>query len=571
MGAIWYVGNWLWYVQMGSSRPFNVLRSESEQDDGAVWTPILSLHSPADGFQNLNITSVAYTNLTQSYIVPLDKVVWYEDDDSVTVYPSIPTLSAGSMGYGEVVIRHSPSLSSHKWTRIKLMHPNTTSGVFTAHDLFNYYDFLPGHYVTIRYTPLQFFQVFRPNSTTSTLDRFKSFLGLMGHESDFSYQSTVEHISFPEGVYNNLTSVVILRPQSFIEVISYQEEKSSFKDTMSQIGGLISIVSSILVFLFGVSLMSPWGFIAGIPFFRRRITNSLAKSFNSPEGFSKGPFTTNVKEIGVFDPHVPTTDMRITLLKERVDELELVLSEYYLDGEVFQFYAEERDKVRLERGLTRVGRNNFGKEIGSREGLPDGAYFGRVRHHQRQHSEPSVTEYYQQQQQQQQRQQRQHKQHRHLSDQSLLRRVSDDEETSPAYQLEGLLHQDHHAMHQSYLQQQSPLQSPTSLSGYPSNRNSAPPMASRGTYPPMIPSPFTSDSPVLRDRPGEVNLWESGNTTNNASPTSATTIHPIFSTSTTSAATPTLGTAGGTDSITVAVSTHEHLDMSDLSHIPRQP
>ncbi|KAG0050129.1 hypothetical protein BGZ83_005088 [Gryganskiella cystojenkinii] len=176
-------------------------------------------------------------------------------------------------------------------------------------------------------------------------------------------------------MYDNLTSVIILRPQSNLTSLSYQAEETTFRDTMSSIGGLIGIVGSIIGFLFGAAVLSPWGFVAGLPWFRRRISGSLAKAYDSADGLSKGPFTTKIDEIGQFDPTtipeqgtktMSATEMKIILLKERLDELELVLSEFYLDGKVFKSYADEREKIKLERAVSRRGNVSGGGEKGKR-------------------------------------------------------------------------------------------------------------------------------------------------------------------------------------------------------------
>jgi len=234
---------------------------------------------------------------------------------------------------------------------------------FTSMDDYNQYYFLPGHFVEIRYTPLTFNYYAALTSSNTTREKFVNFFGFTPVSTDYSYQSTVAHIPFPPGVYDNLTSVILLRPQSTLNEVSYQTEKTTFRDTMSSIGGLLGIVSSFIGFLFGASVLSPWGFIAGIPFFRRKISGSLAKAYDTPDGLSKGPFTTKIDEIGQFGPEISkrgagqisAEELKLTMLKERLDELELVLSEYYLDGEVFKTYADERKKLKLERAKSLLG------------------------------------------------------------------------------------------------------------------------------------------------------------------------------------------------------------------------
>ncbi|KAF9350423.1 hypothetical protein BGX26_011399, partial [Mortierella sp. AD094] len=327
-------------------------------------------------------------------------------------------------------------------------------------------------------------------------------MGFGGQKVIYAYQTTGYTSPFPPGLHDDDTIVVIIRAQSELEIISYLVEKVTLRDTMSSIGGLIGIAGSAIVFLFGASLMSPWGYIAGLPFFRRRISGSLAKAYDNDHGLSKGPFTTQFEDTGKFDSEIKTTDQRISMLKERIDELEMVLSEYYLDGAVFRDYADERDKLKVARKASIVSRTTLKTGSAPYTGQQDGQStsqrtWGNTREplvlpsqtlmesqHQhrgqlpspqfppsyakpsqeytrRQSSEPSVLAYYQQQWQQSQ----QHSKHRSESEQSLLRsRVEEDEEfVSPRHarrdsdqdqQTQGLLQQDHHTMHQTFLQQQ---------------------------------------------------------------------------------------------------------------------
>lgn len=163
-----------------------------------------------------------------------------------------------------------------------------------------------------------------------------SFFELMDGVRDFSYQSTIQHIPFPQGWYNNMTTVIILRPQSTIEMITYQEETTSFSDTVAKIGGLIGFVSSVLIFLFGSPLLSPFGFIGDIPFFQRRIGNSITKEYDSPD---TTPFAIKNKENEESDSQHSLT-WRMSKLQQRIINLELVLGKYYLETSVFQHHSK---------------------------------------------------------------------------------------------------------------------------------------------------------------------------------------------------------------------------------------
>ena len=328
--------------------------------------------------------------------------------------------------------------------------------------------------------------------------------------------------------WDDLTTVIIIRPASTIGSVSYNEEKTSIRATMSDIGGLIGIVGSIIVFLFGVSVISPWGFISGIPYFRRRITGSLAEAYTSQGGLSKGPFTTHQSNIGKFEPGM-STEMRVAMVKEQLDELELVLMEYYIDGAVFQGYDQERRKVKVRRAASmRSRKNGVDGQVGSGgEGanmmmepltLPSRTLFESQHQHKGQLPSPEhppvvnnpssrrasldrhhhwtsssaeaggVFEYYQQQKLQQHQQEQQSLRHQNngnnqyrnstLSEKGPLHSLTE-EPLSPSSRISiergrrssqlndrthfamdmydqqddmGLLQQDHHSMHQAYLQ-----------------------------------------------------------------------------------------------------------------------
>ncbi|KAF8924028.1 hypothetical protein BGZ58_002255 [Dissophora ornata] len=298
LGAIWYLGSWFAYVSQGNQRPFNMSERQVSQIYGTT-VPILNLFSTA--VNQIQIEDVLYRDWNSSS--PLN-------------------------------------------FQVINMKQNTQ---FTPYDMTNQYFFLPGHYVEIHYTPLQFSQVYQPDSTTSLFRRFQVFMGYGGEVMDYSYQSTAMVTPFLPGSFDNATTIIIIRPASSVEILTTADEKVTFRDTMSNIGGLIGIVGSVIVFLFGASLMSPWGFVAGVPYFRNRICRSMAEAYDTENGLSKGPFTLDQNEIGTFDGDIVTPDQKMTLLKERIDELELVLSEYYLNGDVFSTYAHNREQLKSAR------------------------------------------------------------------------------------------------------------------------------------------------------------------------------------------------------------------------------
>ncbi|KAF9899040.1 hypothetical protein BX616_003339 [Lobosporangium transversale] len=355
MGATWYIIKFVEVWQLGNARPFNILESLSIKDNGTP-TPTLSLYTTE--IDKIEVASVEYINATQSTPSNGQNVKHYKsgaEGERIVIVPEKKVLTDGYQRreYIQVVLKHSPVPSQYNWSQVTLLHPNIDARFFTSRDKFNQFYFLPGHFVEIRYTPLNYNEAYRPGPDASFVQRFKAFLGHGGQNETFSYRSTVQHMPFPHGMYDDLTTVLLLRPQSNVEIISYAAEGVTFRDTMANIGGLMGLVSSLIVFLFGASLASPWGLIADIPCFRRRITGSLAKAYDTHDGYSKGPFTTRAEDIGKFhDTEVQTQDQKIMLLKERIDELEMVLSDFYLSSDVFQTYAKERKKLKLARTVS---------------------------------------------------------------------------------------------------------------------------------------------------------------------------------------------------------------------------
>ncbi|CAO3571065.1 unnamed protein product [Mortierella alpina] len=527
MASLWYFLSYVQYVKKGlNERPLNILRGEKQ----VLATTAPQIRVSSSELNKLNVTGINYFDGSSTFDVDLDLVKYSPSGkgEDVNIDLSSFKLKGGASNSLYIILAHADQLPKDIWTHVSLFNPNFTTTEWTTRDYLNTYSFTPGHFVEIRFTPVQFFTVFRPAENSTTWEKFKSFIGYMDLVEDFSYQSTVQHIPFPIGMYGPHSTVIVIRAPSALEFTEYEEEKTSFKDTMSKIGGLLSLVGSVVVFLFGVSLVSPWGFLASLPFFRRRMSNSLAKAYDSADGLSKGPFTTQINEIGDFDDTVPTNEMKIIMLKERIDELELVLSEYYLDGCVFQHYSEERNKVRLERAKTRLGRSNRKEADGldlprhglyddqfqqkgfvpSPEFLPLNPRTGQDQqqqppyHYQEPSGEMGAFAYYQQQKQQINKEEREHKRGSHLSQQSLLQPIGEDDihpghgfDSPPSSeheaQKQGLLQLDHHQLHQSHIQKQEFVQSPPSGTAHSPNRGFA---AASATAQDAF--PFQNQSPV---------------------------------------------------------------------------
>ncbi|KAF9434721.1 hypothetical protein BGZ76_007555 [Entomortierella beljakovae] len=358
IGAIWYFNEWVEYITKHQARPFNVLERQELREFGTP-VPMLTFYSGSQG--TLKINSVSYVtkmnreNITdQSHIVELlhnDTVSNDVGDEMLTfnLTALLPNMSAGNtnMESLEVELTQTQLPTSFKWVQVGLIHPwqESPDGSFLQEDLYNQYFFLPGHIVEIRYISMRSEQ---PMETGKTFrEKFLLFFGFAEDVKSYSYKSTVNISPIPDGFYSNTSTVIIIRPQANIEIFSYKEEKVRFRDMLSNIGGLISTIGGAIAFLFGASLLSPWGFVADLSIFRRKISGSLAKAYDTGDGFSKGPFTTPFVETGKFPQDLQSPDEKITMLKERIDELEMVLKEFYLDGDVFEYYAAERDKLKL--------------------------------------------------------------------------------------------------------------------------------------------------------------------------------------------------------------------------------
>ncbi|KAF9093993.1 hypothetical protein BGX29_009717, partial [Mortierella sp. GBA35] len=412
-GSLWYLVNLWQYLLLGDARPYNVLSIETFNETHGTIAPHLNILSSEVGAINVTLISV-HNRARHFYDLPVANYTNYTplpQQPGMIAIGAVQNMNAKGLYFTQYVLKHKPEVAS-EWTMIGLRHPKSRTKVVDSREIANQHLFQPGHIVEIRYAPLEFHTVNRVTNETSTLDRFKYFLGFGGETVGYSYKSWVTHMPFPATRtpnttdWDNLTTVIIIRPESIISNIMYNEEKTSIRQTLSDIGGLVGMIGTILVFLFGVSLMSPWGFIADIPFFRRKITFSLADAYTGAGGRSNGPFTTKVSDIGKFNPNL-STDERIEMVKEQLDELELVLRDYYVDGEVFQEFGEARRDVKRKKTETIKSHSsvlNGGRPIGG-GGEDNGLDF---------------------------------------DDQ-------DDDDDQKAQHM-GLLQQDHHSMHQSYLQ-----------------------------------------------------------------------------------------------------------------------
>ncbi|KAG0258382.1 hypothetical protein DFQ27_004670 [Actinomortierella ambigua] len=337
-----------------------------------------------------------------SYVAPIDFNITVnapEPPVSNTVIPAkegvdengVATIGIPSLGpfllsargsepdYMRMVVDCDP-LGLDDWYQILLDNPLSTSDYVTTELFSNVYFFRPGFTIEIRFSPLNFTYVDGENA--SRWDHFRMFFGFDKKKIEYTYISRISQIPFgaqEEAVYNATSAVFIFRPDNDLARSKTGSPLITLKDTVAKIGGVVSAAGAFLVFLFGVNSVSPWGILAQIPYFRRKITKNLSFGYNQWNGMSRGPFTeftgdqtgkeidfdevtpsghsTSVNEklsgarqpqqspwnlrVGVFDAELEEQDAetKIRYLKERLDELEIVLADFYLDTQVFQDFA----------------------------------------------------------------------------------------------------------------------------------------------------------------------------------------------------------------------------------------
>ncbi|CAB4391589.1 unnamed protein product [Rhizophagus irregularis] len=158
----------------------------------------------------------------------------------------------------------------------------------------------------------------------------KYVYGLVGglEEEFVDFNAHTDHILTNLSTPN--TTMLILRPVS--KDILYQEEfYYDLASILSSIGGLFSFLSGVFVFLFGATKLAPWGFLQTYVFnylcteYRRKLVRKLKNKYE-PIPFISGR-TKNVT------------------LEERVQNIENMLKEYYLDTDFLNLLVEDNNKV----------------------------------------------------------------------------------------------------------------------------------------------------------------------------------------------------------------------------------
>ncbi|KAF9369198.1 hypothetical protein CPB97_003819, partial [Podila verticillata] len=260
--------------------------------------------------------------------------------DELDLMMNVTRLRSEFMEYIEIQAYHASQPPACKWYQLSLRHPASTGQVAKYKDHSNIYFYKPGYLVEIRYRPIHIYTDLAPNSKdyNTPLSKMRRSFGFGHLYEDYSYitsityQPTGDNPVVPKGSYGPYglptVATIVLRPESAFETISYSEEKITLQTTLARIGGFLSLIGALIAFFFGMSAISPWGVITLIPCLRQEVSNS----FISSNGYR--PFTTpleNVKESGsTTEPQ--TEDVETRYLKERLNQLEQVLSQYYLDG-----------------------------------------------------------------------------------------------------------------------------------------------------------------------------------------------------------------------------------------------
>ncbi|KAF9369771.1 hypothetical protein CPB97_003316, partial [Podila verticillata] len=94
--------------------------------------------------------------------------------------------------------------------------------------------------------------------------RVRRFFGVERQYEDYSYTTSITYQPKPASYGLDTEATIILRPESAFETISYSEQKIRLLDTLSSIGGFLGLAGAVIIFLFGMSEVSPWGTITQI-------------------------------------------------------------------------------------------------------------------------------------------------------------------------------------------------------------------------------------------------------------------------------------------------------------------
>ncbi|KAG0051260.1 hypothetical protein BGZ89_003608 [Linnemannia elongata] len=326
---------WGNYLHLGNSRPYIATEAESILSNGTP-VPLLSLSSTEPN---------KFRNFTQGYFYDLNgpQPLGYQGkrsnnstSDEMDLTVNVTTLRSELLEYIEIQIDHTEQPPVCGWYKLSLRHPDSTGQAAAYKDRSNVYFYKPGYIVEIRYRPLHIYTGMAPyNKDYHTINsQVRRFFGVERRYEDYSYTTSVIYQPKPATYGLDTEATIILRPESAFETISYSEQKIRFLDTLSSIGGFLGLAGTTIIFLFGMSPNSPWGIIAQPV--RRKVWRSLNASELTAGGIPL-PFT--VQDNGDADWDIGEAK-RTSYLKRRVDNMERVLRDYYVDAEFFVFQRE---------------------------------------------------------------------------------------------------------------------------------------------------------------------------------------------------------------------------------------
>ncbi|PKC70213.1 hypothetical protein RhiirA1_455069 [Rhizophagus irregularis] len=216
---------------------------------------------------------------------------------------------------------------NHIRTEIAILSPNITSAYLDGLEIDKYYppELNPIHYLKEQTTVIYY----SPTIIKRISNRYAYGLAdVEGKEYvNFNIHTDTSDLKIPN------ETTLILRPTS--QDIYYQEETYNILgSTISNIGGFFSSLSGISVFLFGASKLAPWGFLQTRVFnclctrYRRKLIRKL-KSKYEPIPFVSGR-TKNYT------------------LEERVQSIENLLEEYYLDTDFLNLLLEDNKDNKVD-------------------------------------------------------------------------------------------------------------------------------------------------------------------------------------------------------------------------------
>ncbi|KAL0082133.1 hypothetical protein F4703DRAFT_1757851 [Phycomyces blakesleeanus] len=151
--------------------------------------------------------------------------------------------------------------------------------------------------------------------------------------------------------YMGLFGSVTLYPTDYTTVIEQEQKIHTIINSLGSVGGILSLIISVQVWLFGFRPKSPWGIVqrwSNGPM-RRSLDRNLTKNFETL--YTAVPFVSNVdnniltrsnsyddETIKEKDRILPLLDQkeRVLVLEKRFQLMERLLEAYYVDIEIFK-------------------------------------------------------------------------------------------------------------------------------------------------------------------------------------------------------------------------------------------